>query len=413
MNTNAIEAAPTNGATPARDLFALTDEQILEIEPEPQDVEVTGTRQEALPASATPLDAQDTAVIPSEVREARNPSSPSATGTGSPFAATEEVRALAELYPGGLSQAKTTAERARTLDEIDAAYFGSANSTPEQISASRAQLAQRMMRENPAAFREMVFAGLRALEASSAASEGVNVAPQFRVASSAAEAPATEQAAGLKPVATSNSNQVAESATVNAYAAFERTANEELQRSVGGAIERTIAQALPNLSGEERANNAGARSGSVSLRERLASSVRQDVEAALKGDRQLGEQIAQILAARRFDSTTRSQVVRLINDRAQQLVPGATRRVVGEWTSATLAAHGAKNERTAAASSRRELAPAASVSATTSATQNGGEISPRRSGADGQSTRSARNDGTRGSRSLDYRRLSDEQILDL
>src|SRR5216684_3951021 len=54
--------------------------------------------------------------------------------------------------------------RGRLLEEIDRGYFGAAGNSPEQLSASRAQLAQRMLREDPAAFREMVVAGLRALQ---------------------------------------------------------------------------------------------------------------------------------------------------------------------------------------------------------------------------------------------------------
>src|SRR5580698_6230172 len=34
-------AVPTNGASTAHDLFALSDEQILEIDAEPQDIEIT------------------------------------------------------------------------------------------------------------------------------------------------------------------------------------------------------------------------------------------------------------------------------------------------------------------------------------------------------------------------------------
>ena len=140
---SANATTPANGATVAQDLFALTDEQILEIVPEAQDVEINSPLPE--PATETqPVAATDAA---------------GKTGEAGPFAAPDEVRALAELYPGGLSQAKTAAERARTLDEIDAAYFGTAAGTPEQVSASRAQLAQKMLRDDPAAFREMVFAG--------------------------------------------------------------------------------------------------------------------------------------------------------------------------------------------------------------------------------------------------------------
>jgi hypothetical protein len=175
-----------------------------------------------------------------------------------------------------------------------------------------------------------------------------------------------------------------------------------LERSVGGAIERTITQALPNFSREEGANSAETRNGNVPLRERLASSVRQDVEIALKADRQLGEQIAQILAGKRFDESTRAQVVRLIGERAQQLVPRATRRVINEWTSTTLAAHGAKSERSGAASTKREVATASAPS------QSRGNSSPR------EASRSDRDaDAATSRRSVDYRKLSDQQILDL
>ena len=58
------------------------------------------------------------------------------------------------------------------------------------------------------------------------------------------------------------------------------------------------------------------------MRTRLAASIRQDIERSLQGDRQLGEQVAQVLSARRLDEATRYQVVRLIGERAQQLVPG-------------------------------------------------------------------------------------------
>src|SRR5579883_3333527 len=65
------------------------------------------------------------------------------------FASPEEARALKELYPGGAAEARAAAERARMLDEIDAAYFGGSGSSPEQASAARAAFAERLLRENP------------------------------------------------------------------------------------------------------------------------------------------------------------------------------------------------------------------------------------------------------------------------
>ena len=213
--------AAANGESTAHDLFALTDEQILEIEPEAQDVELSNGQpptsgQEAphvapasLPAGSAPtlqnqnrLDqdrgaaqstsaepaAQPGLVVPQEpppwlaaqmkdpwngeeakelwngVQQARQ----EAAAYRATFANPEDALALKELYPGGVSEARAAAERARLLDDFDRSYFGGAGKSAQEVSSSRAQLAQKMLREDPAAFREMVFAGLRALEASGA-----------------------------------------------------------------------------------------------------------------------------------------------------------------------------------------------------------------------------------------------------
>ncbi len=60
-------------------------------------------------------------------------------------------------------EARAAAQRARLLDDIDHAYFAG-------DATLRASLAASMLREDPAAFREMVFAGLRALEEGAQAS---------------------------------------------------------------------------------------------------------------------------------------------------------------------------------------------------------------------------------------------------
>ena len=260
----------------------------------------------------------------------------------------------------------------------------------------------------------MVFAGLRALEEAGkqfgSAAVGATLGSPGedgaeRSAGGASPAPTTSAGSGLRDSRLSD-----QEAQVAAYAAFEKAANEDLERSVGGAIERTIQQALPNLSSTGDAPAMGARHASsvlearpAPLQARLTAAVRQDVEAALKGDRQLGEQIAQILSARRFDNETRAQVVRLIGERAQQLVPGATKRVLNDWTQTTLAAHRVRGARADAASARREVTPAS------------GEP-PRGIAANQRATtnRPARNDAAKSSPArVDYRKLSDEQILDL
>ena len=431
----------TNGESTPHDLFVLSDEQILEIAPEAEGagqqdavastepVAVTANLNAGAAAPATShqladrgAGAQPQLAVPLEppawlaaqmkdpwggeearefwdgVQQARS----EAAAYRAAFASPEDARALKELYPGGVTEARATAERGRLLEEIDRAYFGAAGNSLEQLSASRAQLAQRMLQEDPAAFREIVAAGLQALqEAGQGSGSAASEASLPRLAQVFAESRSTVGAQHAAPLP---GNTSADNAHVAAYAAFERAANEDLERSVGGAIERTLAQALPSVESHNTPGQAGAQRAAP-LRGRLAASVRVDVEKALQGDSQLGEQVSQILSSRRFDSDTRAQIVRLISDRAQQLVPGAAKRVLNEWTQTTLAAHRGRSQRTDAASVRPDVAQAS--------------VLARPAGSEKTSTRRqdvSRNSGQASSTrspSINYRKLSDEQILEM
>jgi hypothetical protein len=431
-------AANTNEETVLHDLFALSDEQILEIEPETGVARSESqTASEPAPAKQTPVNrTEDAAPSPAfstsqtvpvsyessvtnrgaleppawlaaqmqdpwggeEAREfwdgVQQARSEAAAYRGA-IASPEDARALKELYPGGVSEARAAAERARLLDEVDRAYFGADGTSPEQLSASRAQLAQRMMREDPAAFREMVEAGIRVLQ------ETASAQGPTRKSLAIGNDPALVMAQNAVPL---EGNQPATAfaktqgqARVAAYAAFERAANEDLERSIGGAIERTLTQALPSIE-QHNAPGLAVAQRAAPLQEKLASSIRAEVEKALQGDRQLGEQVAQILASRRFDSDARAQIVRLINERAQQLVPGAAKRVLNEWTQTTLAAHRGRTQRTETMSPRADVA-LASVPARTVSDQ---KIQTRRQ--DASATRS---------QPINYCKVSDEQILEM
>jgi hypothetical protein len=450
MTTYAI---PTAADQTAHDLFALSDEQILEIAPEKEVTrdpapplgttesreassattqrssadhetassastdELAATKHGTQPEMAVPLEPpawlaaqmldpwgrEEAREFWDGVQQARSEAAAYRAAIASP----EDARALKELYPGGVNEARVAAERARLLDDVDRAYFGAAGNSPEQTSASRAQLAQRMLREDPAAFREMVEAGIRVLQEAAP--------PQTQGAKSLASAlsdkgngagAATMSAfpVGAQHAAPQLGNASANEAHVAAYAAFERAANEELERSVGTAIERTLTQALPSFEQHNTPGQAGVQRAAP-LREKLASSVRTEVEKALQGDRQLGEQVAQILASRRFDNEARAQIVRLIGERAQQLVPGAAKRVLNEWTQTTLAAHRGRTQPAETASARAEVAPAS-----TPAHPAGNEKT--HAGEQGALRSSPRANAAK-SQVINYRKLSDDQILDL
>jgi hypothetical protein len=434
------ETSNANGASTLHDLFALTDEQILEIEPEAQDVEVSerqpaATMDDSSRVAPASLPAGSAAANDNRLHETGAVSAAPASNAAQPLnsEATQPPNWLAEKMSdpqsggearelwNGMQQARqeaaayreifakpdearAAAQRARVLDDIDRAYFaGDTN--------QRAQLAAMMLREDPAAFREMVFEGLRALEkvgASGAANapSGAPVAGHQRITENSTGATRPEQAPAVPQNAQASSANSRE-ADLAAYASFEKAANEDLEKSVGGAIARTIEQALPNLGRTGDPLAVGARS-IVPLQQRLGAAIRADIEAALKNDRQLGEQVAQILSGRRLDSETRAQVVRLIGERAAQLVPGAAKRALNDWTETTLAAHGARTSRTETASGRREVA-------TASAAQGSPRVMQAQSRNQRQEThgQNARPGGAGHSRRVDYGKLSDEQILEL
>lgn len=415
------DSSRANGQTHPHDLFVLTDEQILEIEPELQDVEVASVAPASLPANSaeqaqnsrleagasrdrradiTRSGEEQTQIAQAKVPELPDPPAWLAETMNDPQRGAEaralwegaqkaehEAASYREVFAKP-EEARAAAERARALDDIDRAYFAG-------DATQRAQLAARMMREDPAAFREMVFEGLRALE---------NAEQPGRVrsiASAVGATPGSPAAHGnpSRPGGTSLSTTAQNSAHVQqaqlaAYASFERAANEDLERSVGDAIERTLEQALP----------ATGKPDGAALKGRMAAAIRMDIEKALQVDRQLGGQVAQILSAKRFDPETRAQVVRLIGERAQQLVPGATKRALKDWTQTTLAAHRSKNAQVDAPSARREVAPASPAP----------RVSQPQSTHRTDAARSARIDGREPAKGrLNYGRLSDEQILDL
>jgi len=72
------------------------------------------------------------------------------------FATPEDARALRELYPGGVNEARNTVQRARILDDIDRAYFGAPGASPERLSVARTQLDDRARQLVPSAARRVI-----------------------------------------------------------------------------------------------------------------------------------------------------------------------------------------------------------------------------------------------------------------
>ena len=443
-----------NGEASARDvLYAMSDEQILEMEPEGD-----ASREEGAERGERVAQGESPAGV--AVRGEGNPRAENAAGlapraTGMADGATQAAeqapatrqdrghapewlaRAMNDLERGAEArafwegtqkaqqeaaayrevfarpeEARAAAERARQLETIDRLYFGASGGRPEEAAAAREELAQTLLREDPAAFREMVATGVNILRKATptgsgqapAQSHGENREDAGLAARQGVDAGRNSKSEVRNLAAAERSSQEA----VARYAAFERAANEELNREVGGEIARTIERALPYAETGKDAGRPGeaargaTASGRGSVQERLSAAIREEVEAGLRSDRQLGEQVARVLGGAgaqgpRLDEEARGQVVRLIAERARQLVPGAARRVLQEWTQTALAAHRARGGRGDAAALRQEVAPASSAAGL-----------PR-----GQGKENRRAGAAQAPRQVDYRKMSDEQILEM
>ena len=324
----------------------------------------------------------------------------------------EDARTLREIYPGGVEEARSAAERARELAEIDAAIFGAPGRGTEELRAGRAQLVERLYAQDPGAIRELVEAGVRLLggdggrrvDAPGMAQDSTNVPRSLHSVASAPNSGAEEKAGhsgrdDRGQIPRDGATVPVQEEVASRYKEFERTANAELERSVGGAIGRALDEALPNLkwAGNSMSGEGSGREGQAPpLQERLQASVKEEVEAALRSDSALGEQVARILSGKRFDEAARTQVVRLIDARARQLVPGAVRKVVGGWTAATL---GTK-KRDPGGEERKSMA----------LTRSASELQRRAPDSKSDTPANGRKPG-RGR--VDYGKWSDEQILEM
>ena len=355
--------------------------------------------------------------------------------------------AALDAQPVAAAEARQWRDAARDISSIDAAYFSAE-------SGARAGLAERLYQSDPAAFRAMLVdsarmmaardpqgladlarqlgmpeaaAPLRPRSISHAAQQATEpdlltakapLAGDFRSESSAreqitsssaqndshpntltAEASLTgdfgssngsigqrERAAN----AARNENDRAEGSSrgpqvqpgtasgaqfpAEAYRTFEANTNDDVGRRMHEAIDRTLSSTLPE------GITAGAR-------RRIGEDIFREVHASLASDRELSRRVGETLRDWRFDAAARQQVVTLLTGRARAVLPEVARRVVAEWTSSVLASDRARVARIDAAAARRDI--------------TGGRLPEPVSSS------------TLRPREVDYRRVSDEQILEM
>ncbi|MFZ3247215.1 MAG: hypothetical protein WA185_19255 [Candidatus Acidiferrales bacterium] len=163
-----------------------------------------------------------------------------------------------------------------------------------------------------------------------------------------------------------------------AQLAFFHSANSAAVQQVIAAIEAQVNHLLP----------AGV---SAPTKTRIVGEIYHDLGAALGANRQLGQQLRDAFRSGASDPANQQAhqqaIVSLVTGRAKQALPSIARRVIGEWTHSVVSANHEKLSRHDAAAKRVDIAGAGSSDGV-----NRKPISPR---------------------DVDYKRLSDADILNL
>jgi len=155
---------------------------------------------------------------------------------------------------------------------------------------------------------------------------------------------------------------------------FFHSTNAAAVSSVVDAIESQVERLLPE-------------GISKSARNRVVGEIYRELDATLRGNRALGQQMRDAFRSGGLDEEHQRAIVSLVTGRARQALPGVAKRVLNEWTTTVVSANHERRARQRTAERRVDIA-----------------------GSGG-----AGNDGRRAvtSRDVDYARMSDADILNL
>ena len=290
--------------------------------------------------------------------------------------------------PAAAQDAKTQ------LDELDAMFF---SGTPADHSA----LAARIHELSPEAFQGLASA-MNAHAGRNAASDAsgpsapaaaqmpggnageVNSPRQPAIASHESASAGPSEVAGTRKAGEIPASSPAGAADARraAQVAFYHSTNAAVVQKIVGAIESQVNQLLPeNIS-------AGAKT-------RIVGEIYRDLDATLRGNQQLGKQLREAFASAATDGAnlggkTRAHqqaIVTLMTGRARQALPAIAKRVINEWTHSVVAANRERLARHESAAKRVDIAGGGASDGV-----NRKPMSPR---------------------DVDYKRLSDSDILNL
>jgi hypothetical protein len=299
----------------------------------------------------------------------------------------EHLRAALDANPelrdawreaGAYREAFATPEEARAataqlgdLNRMDALFY---SRRPED----HAKLAREVAKLDPEAFASLARA-MNTLANDGARRTGdfarpTNVPERLSEGTDQAQRSVQEQAQTQNQVPNQDHSRDAAAGVTPAQMDFFHSTNAAAVSSIVEAIESQVERLLPE-------------GISKLARNRVVGEIYRELDATLRGNRALGQQMRNAFRSGGLDEEYQRAIVSLVTGRARQALPGVAKRVLNEWTSTVVSANHERRARQRTAERRVDIAG---------------------SGGTG-------NDGRRAvtPRELDYSRMSDADILNL
>jgi hypothetical protein len=280
----------------------------------------------------------------------------------------QEARAYRETFATP-EEARAATALVGDMNRMDALFF---SRRPED----HAELARAVAKLDPEAFASLARA-MNALADEAARKSGDGVRTSGARELFADPANRTQQ-----PTQAQNQNQDANQmrqreagpTLTPAQMDFFHSTNAAAVSSVVDAIESQVERLLPE-------------GISKSARNRVVGEIYRELDTTLRGNRALGQQMRDAFRSGALDDEHQRAIVSLVTGRARQALPGVAKRVLNEWTTTVVSANHERRARQRTAERRVDIA-----------------------GSGG-----AGNDGRRAvnSRDVDYKRMSDADILNL
>ncbi|HEY0701657.1 MAG TPA: hypothetical protein VGD60_02720 [Candidatus Acidoferrales bacterium] len=262
------------------------------------------------------------------------------------------------------AEAQSATKLLGDLNRMDALFFSKRPEDQVELARAVAQL-------DPQAFASLAKAMVELSNGPVANGRTAAVMPAER-APATRNVPQNEAPRSADARATESGSASAIPGLTAAQSDFFQATNAQAVQGVMEAIEAQVERLLPE-------------GISKAARNRVAGEIYREMDTTLQGNRALGQQMRDAFKSGALDEAHRRAIVSLVTSRAKQALPAVAKRVLNEWTNTIVSANQDRRARQRNAERRVEI-----------------------SGSGG-------NDGRRAisSRDVDYRRMSDGDILNL